>query len=369
MRIRESSRGIPCKSICSTEKYNERNKDEIDLEMQYLSNKTFGCIKGWCALGILIHHVYQFSGILAGTSAGFLFINLGYWAVGLFIFMSGFGLYESYRMKGTKYIRDFPRNRILTFGITYVLVAIAYMIVDYMLGIRNTPLLYLMTFTYGSTVISFGWYLQLNMVMYLFFWVVFRFIHGKKARSAGMGILLVLFVELNIKMGINYARYAPIFFFVLGIMWSIHKERVEKILSKVWFLCLAVSFILFFGGYLILWRYELDLVYVILIYVVSQTGLIVFVMNLIRLLFNLEERFQTKAIGKVFPGIVLNRFSSFWGRYSLEIYVCQGMVLRILYICIENKYLFAVSSITVVVAVSIPLHRILNAINNRIKKV
>lgn len=142
----------------------------------YLSNKTFLCLKGWFALCILVHHIQLFTKIGDGTYWMHILGNLGYWSVGMFIFMSGFGLYESYRTKGMSYINCFPRNRLLVYELYYLLFVGIYFVFDLIKGVPHSAIEYMQTLTYGSTIISFGWYLQLNLVLYIFFWLVFKFV-------------------------------------------------------------------------------------------------------------------------------------------------------------------------------------------------
>lgn len=325
--------------------------------MQYLSKNTFGCIKGWCALGILIHHIYQFSGILDGTAARFLLINLGNWAVGLFVFMSGYGLYESYRDKGDRYIANFLRNKLLSFWILYLIVAGVYILYDFIRGYPHTVGEYLGTFTYGKTIISFGWYLQLTLVLYLVYWIAFRFGRGRGSRFAIMGVLFALFIWLNILLGISHIRYMPVLFFLLGILWAVYREQIEKGLCRIGPVVLVLAFVVSFGGYLIIWRYEIRGFMSVAVYAGSEMAMILFVMLLVR---------QLNAHGQASAKLICNGLSRFLGVYSLEIYVCQGIVLRTLSSIAMNKYLFAGLGILLVILIAIPVHMLFGVVNKKI---
>ena len=328
----------------------------------YLSRKACTCLKGWLALAILIHHIYQFSGILSGTPFSFVFINLGYWAVGLFMFLSGFGLYESYKLKGQAYIKLFPRNRLLTFEISYLIFVLIYSVYDFAMGIGHTLKDYCLTLTYGSTVISFGWYLQLSMAMYLIFWVVFRFIQGSNRQLWVLAALLCVFIIINIYVGIDEGRYTPVVYFAVGIMWSAHKEKADIILFKFRYLLFIIMCIIFLGGYVILWRYNLPVYAVAMVRALSGIAGIIAIESLLYTCY----RFNGK-MGQMLLGIFENPAMKFLSKISLEVYALQGIVLRTLYPQISNQYLFALAGFVSAILVAIPVQKLLSILKNSLR--
>ena len=134
------------------------------------SKENFLGLKGYLALCVLIHHLYQFTGFFSNTNVGYAFLLLGHWAVIGFIFLSGYGLYTSYRLKGEGYIRSFPRTRLFPFYVTYLVFVATYVVYEFIGQQAVTATALLRSLTYGSTIVSFGWYFQLTYVMYLFFY-------------------------------------------------------------------------------------------------------------------------------------------------------------------------------------------------------
>ena len=56
---------------------------------------------------------------------------------------------------------------------------------------------------------------------------------------------------------------------------------------------------------------------------------------------------------------MVNPIGKFLGTYSLEIYVFQGLVLRILRNFISNEVLYAAVSAISVILISMPMHKLL----------
>lgn len=75
-----------------------------------ISSDSSKCLKGFLATCVLIHHLYQHSGLLHQTIIGGCLQAAGYLSVSCFFFLSGYGLYASYMSKGEAYISVFLRE-------------------------------------------------------------------------------------------------------------------------------------------------------------------------------------------------------------------------------------------------------------------
>lgn len=78
---------------------NECHKYKIimsKLYADYFSRNTTEHLKGYLALAVLFHHMYQKTQIIDHASLlGFFMQSLGYYCVSLFFFISGYGLIKS----------------------------------------------------------------------------------------------------------------------------------------------------------------------------------------------------------------------------------------------------------------------------------
>lgn len=80
-----------------------------------LSSERSRCLKGIFAICVLIHHLYQHSGLFYNTAFGGVLQAFGYLSVACFFFLSGYGLYASYQIKGVIYIDTFMKRKIVPY--------------------------------------------------------------------------------------------------------------------------------------------------------------------------------------------------------------------------------------------------------------
>ena len=64
----------------------------ITKENKYMSKDYTNCIRGIFAILVVIHHLYQYSGLFNGTYIGVLLQLSGALSVSVFFFFSGYGL-------------------------------------------------------------------------------------------------------------------------------------------------------------------------------------------------------------------------------------------------------------------------------------
>ena len=79
-----------------------------DFNQEYLSKDNSRIIKGFCSILIVIHHIAQ------RTTGGIIFPVFGYigfLAVGVFFFYSGYGVMVQYELKGQRYLERFFGSR------------------------------------------------------------------------------------------------------------------------------------------------------------------------------------------------------------------------------------------------------------------
>lgn len=83
----------------------------IGYNKDYLSVRQTKNLKGIFIVLVLFHHLNIFAGV---GDVYNIFMNAGYIAVGGFLFISGYGLMHQFANKGSEYVKNFPKKRILT---------------------------------------------------------------------------------------------------------------------------------------------------------------------------------------------------------------------------------------------------------------
>ena len=91
---------------------------------EILSRYATTCMRGILALVILVHHLFQYSHVDLGFFLDHTLQAAGYLAVGMFYFLSGYGLARSSR-KGD-YLQRFFKRRFIPLYAFYVFLIIVY---------------------------------------------------------------------------------------------------------------------------------------------------------------------------------------------------------------------------------------------------
>jgi probable poly-beta-1,6-N-acetyl-D-glucosamine export protein len=60
--------------------------------VNYLSRENTNILKGICAVMVVLHHVCSRTGTFSEIGLGPIYTAMGYWAVSVFMFVSGYGL-------------------------------------------------------------------------------------------------------------------------------------------------------------------------------------------------------------------------------------------------------------------------------------
>lgn len=319
------------------------------LDKEYWSREVTTGIKGYMCLCVLIHHLYQFTGFFSQSYFGHFLNILGEWSVSIFFFISGYGLFYSFMSNCNKYMSSFISKRVLPLYIKYVIFVLLYMVFNY------KHLSWKLVFTsliWGDTILSYGWYFQILLALYLIFYLSFRFCDKKRSLLV-YGFLLIPFYFLCVHTGQRFLSVVP---FSFGIIIAFFKNRWDQILKKVPLLITAGSFLFFFCGFLfrvhsqITGRIKANGSLTIGIDILSELAVIIFVLCICYLV---------RSAGLF---LVVNPVSKWISGYSLEIYACQGLVLSRLYPYLGKTWLFVIDCMICVMLLSVIMHLVIDKI-------
>lgn len=225
---------------------------EKEKSSDYLSYNNTICLKGFFALCVLLHHVYQYSGLFRGSILGTIFQALGYLSVGMFFFYTGYGMMLSKNKNG--YIKMIGKKRILPLYMFYVFLIIFYGGLQVVLGVPISLPKLLQSFLFGATIVPLGWYLQVIFVIYFILWMIFVLIKNEKVCLVSMGGVLIAYCIICNLIGLSSTWYESIFCTLLGMFWFAYKDVIDKMLEKIqWggsaFLCSICSIFYCFVGF------------------------------------------------------------------------------------------------------------------------
>lgn len=237
---------------------------------------------------------------------------------------SPFLYYQTLTPRGG-YLHKFLIHRVLPIYLLMVVLSVIYFILKTILAI-DTPSLseFAQSFFFGRTVVSFGWYLQCIVLIYLIYYAAAHLAIRFYPQSVGRILIilvafgLLFFVGLCILLGLESTWYETILSFIGGVFIAANKQRMDiiwQVKRNVW-LCLLL-FVGFFGLSFIFGNWPfLSGTVKIFIKMVSSLAFCLCCLSAMRFV-----SFE-------------NPVTTFLGSHYLEIYIIQGAV----YLLLRNRY-------------------------------
>lgn len=166
-----------------------------------LSLRSSKRLLGFCAVGIMLHHMSQ-TIYFANEDPGVLFfmVDIGVCFVGMFFFFSGYGLYTSLRDK-PDYLKGFLGNRLPAILVPFYMCNFTFILGSYLCGYQFKKGELASYLTGAILMNSQMWYIVEILVLYLLFYIVFRFIRNRNAACAVYGVCIVLLIFFSLRLG------------------------------------------------------------------------------------------------------------------------------------------------------------------------
>ncbi len=173
-------------------KKNQFNDDFTSLEVMK-------SIRGFAAMGVILHHIsqeytFQESGVLTP------FVNAGAYFVAIFFFCSGYGLIKSFDSK-KDYLNGFIKKRIVkSIVVPFYVDVILYGLFMFLVKIPLEKVQWVTNFLGITMMNTYAWFPIVLALLYLVFFLCFRFISNRKVCFA---IILIFMIALGIGTCIN----------------------------------------------------------------------------------------------------------------------------------------------------------------------
>lgn len=142
----------------------------LPMNDDYLGVKTTLGLKGFLALGIIFHHLSQW--VTTGSEFS-NFAYMGTYIVSIFFFLSGYGLYYQNEHK-PNYMNGFLYKRLSRILVPFIFISLIYLVYRVANGQVINIEYFINLFLKGSTIIINGWFVNIIILMYLFFYVSFK---------------------------------------------------------------------------------------------------------------------------------------------------------------------------------------------------
>lgn len=200
---------------------------------KYLSRETTTAIKGIFVFLVFLSHFSQYYPFAEQNNVySFIQQNTGQLIVTMFLFYSGYGIFESVKRKGSDYVKTFPKNRILKtlfhFDCAILLFYFLNLYLKRNFGIKD----YLLALIGWTSIGNSNWFIFTIIILYLIVFISFIIFKNNHIRS------LITVTVLTISYMLVLARFKENYWFntalclPLGLWYSYLKDFVEKIAMK-----------------------------------------------------------------------------------------------------------------------------------------
>ena len=165
-------------------KKNEFNED-------FLSMETMKSLRGFAAIGVILHHIsqqqtFQQEGILLP------FVNAGAYFVAVFFFCSGYGLIKSFDSK-KDYLHGFIKKRVVkSIVVPFYVDAILYGLFMFLVKIPLEKAQWVTNLLGITMMNTYAWFPIVLSLLYIVFFLSFRFVKNRKACFVIIGVFTVL---------------------------------------------------------------------------------------------------------------------------------------------------------------------------------
>ena len=238
--------------------------------------------------------------------------------VSLFLFYSGFGIYESIKKKGVNYANSLIKKSFIIF-IKSQIILFLFMVCNLLLGKKYNLKYYLLSIIFYKSIGNSNWFAFTIIIFYLYSFVSYIFIKNKHFYFVGVFIVNIICI-FHMYIIYNYYYHKKIctvdntFCFIIGFYYSLLKNYIDKILLKndMFYFCIIFFIILIY--------------YYFYIYQIKT----VFIYSMINMFFSLIAIFISMKIR--FNNEFLNLLSS----HSYSIFLLQRLVMR--YVFFKNFF-------------------------------
>lgn len=230
--------------LCDFKKWND----------EFMSPSQTKALQGFTALCIMFHHIGQKTCaswlhpklIIPGLE---IFVPIGYYFVGIFMFCSGYGVYKSYKTK-PNYLKGFVGRRIFPLILAYYSTGIIFLIARVLLK-EKMDVPQFLYYLFGLQLSNPNtWYVIAMPFLYLCFYLAFKFC--KKERTAILLVCVMVFLYTLLGTFIDHNNwwmrgewwYNSVHFFTIGLLFARHEGKLLPVIKKYYYVFLIVCLVL-----------------------------------------------------------------------------------------------------------------------------
>ena len=223
-----------------------------------LDAKSTTCLKGVLCLYVMLHNLgLDYKG--NSTAMELICEHTGGVGVGLFFFLSAFGIIRSYQSKGDKYLVKLLLQNVLKLYLVSVLINVVTYFVFFQGAFETSDLLLrifnLDIFNNFNRMNRHGWYISTIIGMYIIFAAVYFICSKLKTKNKFIIACFILaFIAIGFRVAAQIADYGGMYTrelpcFAIGVIYATFYDKINEFFEKnfVWTLILLIiAFVLGF---------------------------------------------------------------------------------------------------------------------------
>lgn len=223
--------------------------DGIKNRTKSLSYKNTNTLKGFATIVIFLHHVISRYNVNQTIAT----MDFGGVSVGIFLILSGYGMNESLKKRENQ--KDNVKwilNKILKIFEVFFILFIPSTIIMKICGTINKLNISIIVknilkLSYFGTA---NWYIKIQIVLYVFFGLIYlpKIFSNTRTKNILMFIVLSLLIFMLLKLNCAKYWFNTVYSFLIGIVLSENKEKIQLQNKKIIFCFFLISTIL--GYYL-----------------------------------------------------------------------------------------------------------------------
>ena len=242
-------------------KINQFNED-------YLNKKNTTAVNGIFVVLIVFSHYSKYVDFGGVFDAPYLAMraHLDQMVVASFLFYSGFGMMESIKKKGLKYIdRLFVKFWRLLFK--FDIAVLLFLIVDIAFDIRYPVRQILLAFTTWTAIGNSNWYITAILMIYAAIMIAFRIsydVFKERAETAGLLITVILtigFIYLQMVLDRRAYCYNTMILAPLGMLYSEYRYTFERLIMRNdinYYMTAALTIVVYIVSFRHRWQFGIE---------------------------------------------------------------------------------------------------------------
>lgn len=262
-------------------------------------------LRGLLAILIVCHHIGQKSaGYIPGLSC--IFVSMGLQIVAVFFFISGYGLFVSYKKKGEKYLQGFLKKRYSKILPVFLVLSILCIFIDLYNGHSLTHLFH--RYSSGVTPLPYSWFIYAIIYVYAAFYL--SALIGKNITRTGViftAFLFLYIIIIRFIVGFPQYWYITILCTSAGYFTAYFERDIEEYLSSHRYIFFSSVIAFLFLSFCAMCK----------IIVISQE---------LTTLWLIAQAFSVYVIVRIL-GFINWKILALVGGFSLELYLVHGIWL------------------------------------------